>query len=140
MVCKLKWYSRSHCKGGFTRQSNRSINLIASSFDQLNWRRHMLHFCRQNRQLKFNRTPYPNYHFKEQKFFFCYNNYYCLSQNFRVILYWHWHDFSWPLEPASKDGKIITFLPRTCEWSRYRRLRLFAGCYHQLLPVVWSRL
>ena len=30
----------------------------------------MLHFAGENRQLKFHMTPYPNYHFKEQKCFF----------------------------------------------------------------------
>ena len=34
-----------------------------------NWRRRMLHFAGENRQLKFLRTPYPNYHFKNQKCF-----------------------------------------------------------------------
>ena len=45
-----------------------------SSFDQLNSRRRMLHFAGENRQLKFHRTPYPNYYFKEH-FFFLINNY-----------------------------------------------------------------
>ena len=40
-----------------------------SSFGQLNWRRRMLHFTGENRQLKFHNTPYLNYHFKEQKCF-----------------------------------------------------------------------
>ena len=65
-------------------------------------------FGGENRQLKFHRTPYPNYHFKEQKcFFFCHNNYHCIRKKFRTILHWHWHAFSWPLASASNDGKII---------------------------------
>ena len=48
-------------------------------------------------------------------------------------MHWHWHSFSWPLAPASNDGKIITFLPR-CEGSRYRRLH-FVG---RLLVVITS--
>ena len=85
-----------------------------------------------------------SYHLNENRKGFFHNNYYCFRQNFRTILHWHWHAFSWPLEQASNDGKILTFLPSTSEWSRYRRLqscrRSFAGCYHQFLPVVWSRL
>ena len=48
-------------------------------------------FAGENRQLKFRRTPYPNYHFKEQKcFFFLFqNNYYCFMKNFGPILHWH---------------------------------------------------
>ena len=34
--------------------------------------------------------------------------------------------------PASNDGKIITFLPSMCEWSRYGRLHV-VGC---LLVVI----
>ena len=92
-------------------------------------------FAGENRQLMLLRTPYPNYYFKEQKmFFFCHNNYHCFRQNFRTILHWHWYAFSWPLMPASNDGKIITFLPSTCEWSRYRRLHVVG----RLLVVITS--
>ena len=67
-------------------------------------------------------------------FYFCHNNYYCFRQNSRTILHWHWHAFSWPLAPASNDGKIITFLPSTCEWSRYRDLHVVG----RLLVVITS--
>ena len=106
-----------------------------SSFDQLNWRGTCCIFDGENRQLKFYRTPYPNYHFKEQKcFYFCHDNYYCFRKKFRTILHWHWHAFTWPLAPASNDGKIITFLPSRCEWSRYRRLHIVG----RLLVVITS--
>ena len=86
-------------------------------------------------------TPYPNYHFKEHKcFLYCHNNnYYCFRQNFRTILHWHWHAFSWPLAPASNewnDGKIITFLPSTCEWSRHRRLHV-VGRLLVIITSIW---
>ena len=70
----------------------------------------------------------------ENRFFFCHNNYYCFRQNFTTILHWHWHVFSWLLAPVSDDGKIITFLPSTCEWSTYRRLRVVG----RLLVVITS--
>ena len=38
------------------------------------------------------------------------------------------------LAPASNDGKIITFLPSTCEWSTYRRLHVVG----RLLVVITS--
>ena len=59
-----------------------------SSFDQLNIIEDgsCCIFARENRQLKFHRTPYTNYHFKEQKcFFFCHNNYHCIKKKFRTI-------------------------------------------------------
>ena len=67
-------------------------------------------------------------------FFFCHNNYHCFRKIFRTILLWHWHAFSWPLAPASNGGKIITFLPSACEWSRYRRLHVVG----RLLVVITS--
>ena len=121
--------------GYFSQQMTEVIS-STSSFDQLNWRRRMLHFCRRNHQLKFHRTKYPNYHFKKQKcfFFFCHNNYYCFGKILERILHWHWLAISWPFAPASNDGKIITFLPSTCEWSRYRRLHVVG----RLLVVITS--
>ena len=45
-------------------------------------------FAGENRQLKFHKTPYRNYHFKEQKvFFLCHNDYYCFRKNFKTILH-----------------------------------------------------
>ena len=34
------------------------------------WTAHVAFLQAKNRQLKFHMTPYPNYHFKEQNFFF----------------------------------------------------------------------
>ena len=80
-------------------------------------------------------TPYPNYHFKEHKcFLYCHNNNYCFRQNFRTILHWHWHAFSWPLAPSSIDGKIITFLPSICDRSKDHRLHVVG----RLLVVITS--
>ena len=68
--------------------------------------------------------------------FFCHNKNYCFRQNFRTILHWHWHAFSWPLAPASNGGKIITFLPSTCEWSRHRRLHV-VGRLLVIITSIW---
>ena len=135
------------CKGGFTRQSNAGDGYLQSANDGGNIQHHAACsisliedgacciFAGKNRQLKFHRTLYPNYHFKEQKCFFYINNYYhCFRQIFWTILHWHWHAFSWPLAPASNNGKIIIFLPSMCEWSRYRRLHVIA----RLLVVITS--
>ena len=67
-------------------------------------------------------------------FYFCHNKYYCFRQNFRTILHWHRHAFSWLFAPASNEGKILTFLPSTCERSRYRHLHVVG----RLLVVITS--
>ena len=66
--------------------------------------------------------------------FFCHNKYYCFRPNFRTILHWHRHAFSWLFAPASNEGKILTFLHSTCERSRYRHLHVVG----RLLVVITS--
>ena len=106
-----------------------------SSFDQLNRKTaHVAFLSAKTVSSSFTRHCILTTISKNRNILFCHNNYYCFRQHFRTILHWHWHAFSWPLAPASKDGKIITFLPSMCEWSRYRSLHVVS----RLLVVITS--
>ena len=123
-------------KGGFTRQSNAGDGYLQPANDGGNLQHqlvrsaylktaHVAFLAAKTVSSSFTGHRILTTILKNRKFmFFFYNNYYCFRQNFRVILHWHWHAFRWPHAPASNGGKIITFLPSTCEWSRYRRLHV----------------
>ena len=137
----------SPCKGGFTRQSNAGDGYLQPANDGGN----LQHQLVRSAYLKMAHVAFlpaktvgSNFTGhriltttpKNRNAFFCcccHNNY-CFRQNFRTILNLHRHAFSWLLAPESNDGKIITFLPSTCEWSRYRSLHVLG----RLLVVITS--